>query len=764
MPPKRNRRSRKDINRQGTRVSYAPGVFPDAGPRRRIVSEDADTITYELPSSRVKGKTIKQYKPGRAPGAQRRTAKATARAAQLAAAEAAGRGQQTVMFEGRPINIIGPMPTAFDEFGPLDTSGVNPYTRPDLYPSVRFGGAPAVQYGPGGFPLGPQVRGGVPALPMPPSGLIGAQGRPADLETLYRELGVPFQPTAGGALSLSGGAGAPENPVRSPVPAVPGQPATYGFPTIPQIQQGAQPGAPPTPQGIPQGEEFGSFGAYPPGYQPPPSPGYAPPQTQAGAPPAGQAAPQGTPQFPGMPPALANIFAGGGPAAPQTAQPGYPTVPFTPYPIQGGVPTAAPNLGSLMATLTTQGAIDLAALGKYVEDVAQFDTSFIEVDPNTLTWIPAVGPTDPNYQTALENTKRANNAALLISFAKMLAEPEIKRIISQNDERTKALFNFAAEASKLNTANEQAVNMKMLEFALGQWETVLSADREARIQAETAAAMQTNLRSIPVPLQAGGELDVPALSAQISGVTSKIAAAFNIISKMPPDDPRRTTELNTLRTLVNQAAPLPEGVLRWDSATGDFVEAPGRTRTPDVATYLRLIKPQYQWLDTINAVMDETWKLRLLQQQETAALAAARARRDADLATDKIDSAEEAEIKRAELELTLSQRQHNLSIAQMLISLSANPFNLAMAQRSGLMGQIEGLLGITLPPMFTSRVPTATGAPNLQEYNSMTSVEQAVYVAEWLAYHPGMTADDFRRALFAHTPGPGAMPTRFSVR
>ena len=117
----------------------------------------------------------------------------------------------------------------------------------------------------------------------------------------------------------------------------------------------------------------------------------------------------------------------------------------------------------------------------------------------------------------------------------------------------------------------------------------------------------------------------------------------------------------------------------------------------------------------------------------------------------KIDSAEEAAIRKHEAEIAQIEMQTKIPKWELMMQAAANPVVMGMMQKSGMLAQLEADLGIEMPNKF-SEAATGMAMPNPNEFQTMDSHEKAMAVANY-SISTGGTEEDFFRVIGANAPG-----------
>jgi hypothetical protein len=212
--------------------------------------------------------------------------------------------------------------------------------------------------------------------------------------------------------------------------------------------------------------------------------------------------------------------------------------------------------------------------------------------------------------------------------------------------------------------------------------------------------------------------------------------------------------------------PLPEAPpgMMWDSEMGRFMQRPGfegREMTDEIQKWIAVSSPAYKLADRAQRLSAVGRQLKLESSSRQREIEIQEERFRQNMLTGQIDSAEEAMAKRTMAEQQEIQDKRKYENLQLLIGLIQNPVSLAMAKRHGLLGQIEGILGIDMGR--TVDVPLGDGivAPTAEEWNNATPENQAITLATFM--ESGMSYFDFERMIKEATLGAGTQAIRYGT-
>jgi hypothetical protein len=211
--------------------------------------------------------------------------------------------------------------------------------------------------------------------------------------------------------------------------------------------------------------------------------------------------------------------------------------------------------------------------------------------------------------------------------------------------------------------------------------------------------------------------------------------------------------------------PLPTGV-NWDSAAGDFVspaEVGGlpRERTERVTKYLLHLKPFFEARDAARDSLEDykTYRLEISSQRIIANNA------DKDRAQSILDgnigSAEASQIVLDQATTELRRLETKLAPWSILLQLLGNPTMLGFARHTGVLEELEEILGFKLgfrPQGYNINVDTLS----LEEYHNMSLTEQSIAQSEWTAKHGG-SEGDFEDYLNRQAPSAQSRPGVFTL-
>ena len=303
--------------------------------------------------------------------------------------------------------------------------------------------------------------------------------------------------------------------------------------------------------------------------------------------------------------------------------------------------------------------------------------------------------------------------------------------------------------------NEGRIDLAKIQSSLDFKNTVQTLNAEIGAQLKLDEALEEQ-QIIDVPqggafTAADGSFDQQAADRARTDFIPKMRAFI--------DRARKSGDILQLEegiSLLRQQFPLPPEIV-WDGKSfSNRAGLEGRNRTPEVEEYLRLAQDAYTQMTTarnaITAQLDINDRLKL--QSGLAAIEDQKLRKA--LETNDIDTAEEAEIRLTQAQAQQTQLETALMPLQMLLNLTANPVQLAMAKRFGILDQIAGVFseaGIDFDmPDFFSNMNIETGSvPSVDNFTRMSEAERTAIMAEWIAENGG-TPDDFFKAFQGNLP------------
>ena len=209
---------------------------------------------------------------------------------------------------------------------------------------------------------------------------------------------------------------------------------------------------------------------------------------------------------------------------------------------------------------------------------------------------------------------------------------------------------------------------------------------------------------------------------------------------------------SALRTALNAPIPgMPAGMI-WNGTDLVFREGYGGQKI-DIGTQQQMDRlipalKQRDRAERVIAGMDKA-KIDLAAVEQEA-------KRQQALLTEhlidtKIDSAEEAAIRKHDAEIAQIEMQTKIPKWELMMQAAANPVVMGMMQKSGMLAQLELDLGIEMPNKF-SEAATGMAIPNPNEFQTMDSHEKAMAVANY-SMSTGGTEEDFLRIIGANAPG-----------
>jgi len=343
-------------------------------------------------------------------------------------------------------------------------------------------------------------------------------------------------------------------------------------------------------------------------------------------------------------------------------------------------------------------------------------------------------------------------------------------------------YNDAVNAKASADALQKIIqtnDINVLEADIAVWQAVTIATLTGQIDLDFKTAFEAAKADIEIQkqlaldnaLRAGlndnlsstffnpdGSFNFDAAAGIISADREVSRSELSTILSMP-EGVQRGAAAGAFAARITQQFPLPNGV-SWDGTR--FILPPDGV-TDDASSFLGLIKPIYSQSTAAKKIEASAIDANLKATEFTATEAREAENIRRQLATDQIDSAEEAEIRRTIAETERLNMEPLLFAIEVARKIMSDPFALAIARRSGFMSQLEDILGVRLPQFWQfSNTIQAGSLPSLDDFNRADSVEKQILMTDWM-FETGSTSEDFLRAIQSQAPGAARTPTRFST-
>lgn len=197
-----------------------------------------------------------------------------------------------------------------------------------------------------------------------------------------------------------------------------------------------------------------------------------------------------------------------------------------------------------------------------------------------------------------------------------------------------------------------------------------------------------------------------------------------------PPSAERTQKMKSYMSKITPRLP---SELRWDAEKNDFVNAPGfegRQRDHNTVRNLNKLKPIFEQRESIRVALEAEAKVQSELNFMERKITFENAELERHLATDDIDSAEEALVRRSMAETARMEQETKMAPLSIVMQLMGDPTQMAFARSYGVLGQLEEVLGIKFPFQTGSQDDGPFQMPTVAQFTDGGETDRALMVSK----------------------------------
>lgn len=210
--------------------------------------------------------------------------------------------------------------------------------------------------------------------------------------------------------------------------------------------------------------------------------------------------------------------------------------------------------------------------------------------------------------------------------------------------------------------------------------------------------------------------------------------------------------IQNLDVAINSPLPMIPAGMVWDAAGGTLKLRQGYEGsiiTPEIQRSMEIVIPALKARDRAEQIMQGLLQFHQQQVMINQQMSNSSARLKELLMDGNIASAEKEAYLKQKAERELAEWEVKSSKWQVVLNMISNPLMLGMAQRNGLLYQLEADLGINIP--HVPEAGAADSVPTYNEWQTMDTDDKQFRLAIW-EQETGQPADAFHRLVLGTAP------------